>query len=103
MGTLDELTRQETTVEIRAAGLTAELVAGLAQWGQMPGTAGHAVADYKSQMTDTVVSVVITVADEEFLPQIAAYLLQGGARLYSLAPQRVSLEELFMRVMAEER
>jgi hypothetical protein len=28
--------------------------------------------------------------------------VQGGARVYALAPQRISLEELFMRVMEEE-
>jgi hypothetical protein len=42
------------------------------------------------------------VADETCMPQIAAYLVTGGAQLFSLAPQRPSLEELFMRVMAEE-
>ena len=33
---------------------------------------------------------------------IADYLVQGGARVYALSPQRISLEELFMRVMEEE-
>lgn len=94
LGTLDELTRQATTVEIRAAGLTEELVAGLAQWGQ--------VASGKLQIADALAHCVMTVADEEVLPQIADYLFRGGARLYSLAPQRLSLEDLFMRVMAED-
>ena len=33
IGTLAELTRQTTEVEVRAAGLSAELVAGLERWG----------------------------------------------------------------------
>jgi ABC-2 type transport system ATP-binding protein len=42
------------------------------------------------------------VANEDVLPEIADYLVQGGARIYALAPQRISLEDLFMRVMEEE-
>jgi hypothetical protein len=40
---------------------------------------------------------------DDALPQIAAYVVGRGAQLYALTPQRPSLEELFMRVMAEER
>ena len=39
---------------------------------------------------------------EDVLPAVAAYLVQGGARLYGLAPRRASLEELFIQVMAED-
>ena len=52
--------------------------------------------------TDDVVRLTLTVANEDVLPEIADYLVQGGARVYALAPQRISLEELFMRVMEEE-
>ena len=34
--------------------------------------------------------------------EIAAWLVEGGARLYALSPRRLSLEELFMRAIREE-
>ncbi len=100
IGTLAELTRGTTEVEIRAARLTPELVAGLANWplrvanseGKTP-----AAGDEPSEVR----RIVLTVPDESIMPEIAGYLVAGGAQLYSMAPQRVSLEELFMRVMKE--
>jgi ABC-2 type transport system ATP-binding protein len=112
MGTLDELTRGAVEIEIRAAGLTEGLVAGLAQWGKLQ------IADRKSQIAadaspvpssqypipnTEVTRLTLSVADESVLPAVAEWLVQGGARLYSFAPQRLSLEELFIRVMAEEQ
>ncbi len=87
MGTLAELTADAVEVEIRAGGLTDELVQGLAQWGQ--------IANHRDHLT-------LTVASEDVLPAIADYLVQNGVRLYALAPRRLSLEELFLRVMDEE-
>jgi ABC-2 type transport system ATP-binding protein len=121
IGTLAELTRQTTEVEIRAAGLSPDLVAGLASWGQVGNgqiangklhEAGDnpEAADSENSIrnpqsairNNDVVRLTLTVANEEVLPEIADYLVQGGARVYALAPQRISLEELFMRVMEEE-
>jgi ABC-2 type transport system ATP-binding protein len=86
-GTLDELTGA-MEVEVRAANLTPELVAGMERWGQIVWSDGARVA--------------IKVADEEALPAVASWLVEGGARLYAMAPRRLSLEELFMRVMEDE-
>jgi len=119
IGTLAELTRQTTEVEIRAAGLSPELVVGLASWGQVgkwqiagsklqeagvnPEAAETAIRNPQSAIrNDDFVRLTLTVANEDVLPEIADYLVQGGARIYALAPQRISLEELFMRVMEEE-
>ena len=44
----------------------------------------------------------MAVADEDGVPALAAYLIGAGAQIYALAPRRLSLEELFMRVMQEE-
>jgi hypothetical protein len=46
--------------------------------------------------------LLLDVPDEKVLPLVASYLVEGGAQLYVLAPQRPSLEELFLRVMSEE-
>jgi ABC-2 type transport system ATP-binding protein len=116
IGTLDELTRGTLEVEIRATGLTEEMVAGLAQWGKL-----HA-ANRKSQTADDrpqtndgtppanlhplpvngdIVRLTLSVETDAVLPAVADWLVGGGARVYALAPQRPSLEELFMRVMRE--
>lgn len=86
-GTLDELTGA-VEVEIRAANLTPELIAGVEQWGELVWADGSRMA--------------INVTDEEVLPAVASWLVGGGARLYTMAPRRLSLEELFMRVIEDE-
>jgi ABC-2 type transport system ATP-binding protein len=95
-GTLDELTRGSLEVEIRARGLTDGLLAGLAAWGQVH-SPPHELAP-----TDGVARLMLTVSSEDVLPAVAEHLIHGGARVYALAPQRLSLEDIFMRVMAEE-
>jgi len=88
MGPLEELTGAATEAEVRAGGLTPELVAGLSAWGQV--TAVNAAG------------LTIAVTDQEQLPEIARYLVEGGARLYALSPRRLPLEELFLRIMRED-
>jgi ABC-2 type transport system ATP-binding protein len=99
MGTLDELTAGALVVEIKAAGLTEELVAGLAQWGRVGRGQGAGVRGQDPQLPT---SITLSVGTDDVLPAVADWLVRGGARLYALAPQRLSLEELFMRVMTEE-
>jgi hypothetical protein len=48
------------------------------------------------------VRVVLAVTSEAVAPALATYLIGAGAQIYALAPRRLSLEELFMRVMQEE-
>ena len=98
IGRLDELTTQGTEVEIRAAGLTPELISGLARWGTI-----HDQALAVDRVPDDPGSLTIAVENEEVLPVLTEWLVQAGARLYGLAPKRLSLEELFMRTMSEER
>ena len=78
--------------------LTAELVAGLARWGRVVDSRGTA----ENGQGDDITRLMLTVDQPDALPAIADYLVTGGARLYALAPQRLPLEELFMRVMREE-
>jgi ABC-2 type transport system ATP-binding protein len=96
-GRLDELTSQDTEVEIRATGLTPELISGLTRWGKVDTETLAA-----NRVPDDPASLIIAIESEEALPVLAEWLVQGGARLYSLAPKRLSLEELFMRTMSEE-
>ncbi len=84
---LRQLIAGETTVHIRAAGVTPETLEGLKQWGRevrADGTYIHMVVD-----------------EEESLPAIANWIVANGARLYALTPERVSLEDLFMEVVGD--
>jgi ABC-2 type transport system ATP-binding protein len=96
-GRLDELTAQSTEVEIRAHGVTPELISGLDRWGKVfDGTIAV------KQAPGDPVHLTMAIESEDVLPAVARWLVQGGAQLYSLAPKRLSLEELFMRTMTED-
>lgn len=85
---LKALADGETSVTLRAGGLTPEIVAGLAQWG----TAIRADGE----------QVTLAVHDEAALPALARYLVERGAALYALTPQRQSLEELFIQIVGTD-
>jgi ABC-2 type transport system ATP-binding protein len=87
-GTIAELTGPRLEVEVRATGLTPELVAQLGAWGEI------------SWLDEGW--IILRTEDEGVLPAVAEALLAGGARLYALAPRRLSLEELFVRVLETE-
>jgi ABC-2 type transport system ATP-binding protein len=87
-GSLAELTGPVTDVEIRATGLTAGHIGQLAQWGEV--------------LSEEPGALVMRVADEERVPAIAAMLVESGVRLYGLSPRRLSLEELFVRIVEHE-
>lgn len=75
-------------VSIRAAGLNAEVIAGLAQWGQDIRSAGE-------QLT-------LTVREETDLPKINRYLVSKGIEVFALKPNRVSLEDIFIETVGED-
>jgi ABC-2 type transport system ATP-binding protein len=85
---LKALAGGETSVTLRAGGLTPEIVAGLAQWGSDIRADGE--------------QVTLAVHDESALPAITRYLIERGAALYALTPQRQSLEELFIQVVGTD-
>jgi ABC-2 type transport system ATP-binding protein len=85
---LKALADGETSVTLRAGGLTPEIVAGLAQWG----TAIRADGE----------QVTLAVHDETALPAIARYLVERGSALYALTPQHQSLEDLFIQIVGTD-
>jgi ABC-2 type transport system ATP-binding protein len=55
------------------------------------------------EVAETVVTTIeLTLSDEELLPTIAEQTLASGARLYALAPRRLSLEQLFLDIVGRE-
>ena len=80
---------EEVRVVVRARKLTPETVAGLAQWS-----------------TSTVVNeeqLTLTTRSQDVLPDILRHLVAAGADVYQFTPQRLSLEDLFLKIMGEDR
>ncbi len=85
---LKTLVEGETSVIVRAGGLTPETATGLRQWGRDV----RADGDY----------VTLTITDDSALPAIARYLVAQGADVYAITPQRLSLEELFIQIVGTD-
>ncbi len=85
---LKGLVTGETSVTIHAAGLTEDMTAGLRAWGQDVRVDGE--------------QVTLAVADDQALPQIARYLVEQGAALFAMTPQRLSLEDLFIQIVGTD-
>jgi len=87
----DMRTQQEEAVrvEIRARKLSPECIAGLSRWSD-------SVQADEERLT-------LTAPSREPLPEILRYLVSAGADVYQFTPQRISLEELFMNIMGEDR
>jgi len=73
---------------IRAAGLAADIVNGLDQWGDDIRVDGEALT--------------MTIRSELDLPAINRYLVSHDVQVYALTPNRVSLEEIFIDTLGED-
>ena len=78
----------ETSVTIRAGGLTPEALAGLNQWGRDIRADGD--------------HITLTVTDDSALPAITRHLVTHNAEVYAVTPQRLSLEELFIQIVGTD-
>ncbi len=87
----DMRVHQKETVRVvaRARKLSEASVAGLQKWSS------DAQRDEER--------LTFTVPSGDSLSDILRYLVESGAEVYEFTPQRVSLEELFMSLMGEDR
>jgi ABC-2 type transport system ATP-binding protein len=85
---LKALVEGETSVTIRAAGLTPEVLAGLAGWARSPRLDGE--------------HLTLTVDSDTALPDINRYLVAHGVDVFALTPQRLSLEDLFIQIVGTD-
>jgi ABC-2 type transport system ATP-binding protein len=85
---LKTLVEGETRVVVRAAGLTPEVLAGLAQHGR--------------DVRPDGAQVTFTVSSEADLPAVARYFVERGCDLYALTPQKLSLEDLFVQIVGTD-
>jgi ABC-2 type transport system ATP-binding protein len=85
-GTISELSGGLTRARLRLDRVTPELLAGLSSW-----------AGTVEQNGDQEVS--LSLIGEDRLPEINAWLVEQGVRVYALIPHQISLEELFLQIM----
>jgi ABC-2 type transport system ATP-binding protein len=79
----------EIRVVARTRNLSTETVAGLSQWGGSAGLEGE--------------RLTMTTHSTSALPDILRYLVASGCDVFEFTPERLSLEDLFLRIMGEDR
>lgn len=85
---LQTLIEGELSVEIRARNIHPGIVGGLAQWSE------------NVRLDDDHLS--LTLRGEADLPAINRYLIEQGADIYSVRPNTLSLEDLFIQVVGTD-
>ncbi|HVB55929.1 MAG TPA: ABC transporter ATP-binding protein [Candidatus Acidoferrales bacterium] len=79
----------EIRVVVRGRNFTTQVVAGLAAWGTGMNLEGE-------QLT-------FTTSSRDALPDVLRHLVAAGSEIYEFTPERASLEDLFVRIMGEDR
>ena len=79
---------EQTTVSIRAANVTSEIVSGLSQWSRSVRTEGE--------------RVTLSMSSGAVVPEIVRYLVASGVDAYEVTPQRLSLEERFLEIVGTD-
>jgi hypothetical protein len=76
---------------VRARKLIPPVVAGLSRW---------ATCDQNQSDGETL---MLTARSRDSLPEILSFLVQSGCEPFEFSPQRISLEDLFMEIVGEDR
>ncbi|HEV2709455.1 MAG TPA: ABC transporter ATP-binding protein [Edaphobacter sp.] len=84
----------QTEVEINAAGVDAAALARLAA------IEGVAILAHDLQLDRR--RLRLRLSGEDCLPRVVRCLVESGAEVFSVVPQRVSLEDLFLQKMGED-
>ena len=82
------LSRDQTSVTIRVSNLAAESLSGLSQWGR------------EIQKDGELVHMI--VASDTVLPEVTRYLVSQNAEVYSIMPNRMSLEDIFIETVGKD-
>ena len=80
---------EKVRVTVRARKLAPQIIAGLSTWAACDQLDGE--------------TLTLTASSREALPEILGYLVQSGSAPYEFTPQRVSLEDLFMEIVGQDR
>lgn len=79
----------EIRVVVLVQNLPAETITGLTRWG----SAIEKQGDF----------LTFSARSKEVLPEVHRYLAASGADIFSFTPERLSLEELFLKIMGEDQ
>jgi ABC-2 type transport system ATP-binding protein len=85
---LNDDIEEQTTVSMRAAGVTAEIASGLSQWTRSVRAEGE--------------RLTLSVSSRAVVPEIVRYLVASGVDVYEVTPQRLSLEERFLEIVGTD-
>lgn len=80
---------EEVRVSVHARNISAQTVAGLSSMTTSAAIEGE--------------HLTVTAASSKALPDIFRCLASSGADVYSFVPEKLSLEDLFVRIMGEDR
>ena len=78
----------QITVTIRANGITPQALQALSQWCSQPRMEAE--------------TLILTLPSEAALPDITRSLVANGVDVYSLTPQRMSLEDIFIETVGKD-
>ena len=79
----------EIRVVVLVQNLPAETITGLTRWGS------------SIEKQDDLLT--FSARSKEVLPEVHRYLAASGADIFSFTPERLSLEELFLKIMGEDQ
>ena len=79
----------EIRVVVSAERIPAETIAGLTRWCRSIEKQGDLIT--------------FSTNSKEVLPEVHRYLVASGADIFSFTPERLSLEELFLKIVGEDR
>ena len=85
---LKKLSSGQMTVTIRASAITDDLLQGLKRWSE--------------EITLNQNGITLKILDEAVLPEITRYLVHQNVQIYSVIPERIDLEELFLRIVGKD-
>jgi ABC-2 type transport system ATP-binding protein len=85
---LASLSNDQTSVAIRVSNLAAESLNGLSQWGR------------EIQLDGEFVHMI--VPSDAVLPEVTRYLVSQNAEVYSITPNRMSLEDIFIETVGKD-
>ncbi len=88
MHDLRDYAEGSTQVTVRARHLAPDVAQGLERWA----TSIHAEGE----------RLTLSVSNSDVVPEIVRHLVSGGADVYEVTPQKLSLEELFLQIVGED-
>jgi ABC-2 type transport system ATP-binding protein len=92
-GTISALASSDLELQVRVSGFSDGLGAQVAALGR----------NFQLHRDGEITEMTLLIPGEVVVPQVADAVAAAGARLYALTPSRESLEDLFVRVMKEDK